>query len=867
MDSLSSGYCWLPKWQTIATVGSMGGGAEAPFESPGTASVLWSRTTAGNWLGELLVSVPGDLASAPQALEVASRYAAGISGLPLPTITVEPGCLRFTHRSPAAPWIEAGAGASPASLAQMVEEIAEALGFLHDQGVAHGHLRPELIWVGPRAFLGGFGVAGVINEIAGPRRAIAALPPQWCAPELRGAVSRAGPEADVFALGAMVAEWLDRIPSERAEAVRPLLQEATAEEPATRPRDVQVWARHLTKTLRAGPSRDSGSVGFGASPLGVLEEEASSPRIDEVAGSSAPAESDAAPEEVPASAKDEGPAGAGASNLDSTEEAGADTETPSSDSGERSSLPMGEAPAAAPSRREPMRHRAALGELARSNALERPRSSPRESAREDLETKWGMNAVLALLVGVALLLVGGVVVLFLLASQARTDVSARLPPPPSAAPSIVASSAPPGATPSVAPPAATPNASPRPVSQPRLDLAPSGSVLPSHSSASIPIDQHTPTLGSPEALVTVIVFGDLEQHDSQRVLRALRSLAEEQGPALRIAWRHLPTSPAGGTTARVAAAIQLRSGSDGFWRYARQVELSGSSSATVPPGLDVGEGASVVERDQTLAVVFGVRTTPTLFVQGIRLDGTLARTDLAGVIAHERQAAIELIAGGATPEEVYPRRVATNFIGVGEQPPKRRCPALRDSPVRGAAEPLVTIVEFADFECTPCAGAEATIERALAQGDVRVVWKDFPLQQHRHARLAAAWGRAVFREHGDDAFWRFHGALLASTEPLDGSRLEQLVMAAGLERDALKSRVVAGAYDAQIDRNIEQAADLHARGVPTYFINGIQADGFASERDFLKLVTRERTSAQRLVSHGLSPREAYWALCGSSADR
>ena len=60
------------------------------------------------------------------------------------------------------------------------------------------------------------------------------------------------------------------------------------------------------------------------------------------------------------------------------------------------------------------------------------------------------------------------------------------------------------------------------------------------------------------------------------------------------------------------------------------------------------------------------------------------------------------------------------------------------SPVRGKATALVTIVEFADYQCPFCVKVEATLAELLqSYGDkVRLVWKHDPLAMHKDAPLA-----------------------------------------------------------------------------------------------------------------------------------
>jgi protein-disulfide isomerase len=268
-----------------------------------------------------------------------------------------------------------------------------------------------------------------------------------------------------------------------------------------------------------------------------------------------------------------------------------------------------------------------------------------------------------------------------------------------------------------------------------------------------------------------------------------------------------------------------------------------------------------LEADRALAVLFNVRATPTLFVNGIRLEGPKLKA-LDQYIAAERSAGVALIGEGVPLEQIYPARVLKNLVGVGADLPARLCPGLADAPWRGSAVPLVTIVELSDFECAFCKRAQPALEQAVKrQGEyVRHVWKDFPLRQHRHAHAAAALGRAAYLEGGNEAFWRVHRELYASSKPLEDAELARIASAAGLDAGAMKA-VRDGLHDAALQAELEEATKLGARGIPTYFVNGLRLDG-ATPEQLGAAIALERQRAARLVAAGVPRGKVYDALCG-----
>ncbi len=78
--------------------------------------------------------------------------------------------------------------------------------------------------------------------------------------------------------------------------------------------------------------------------------------------------------------------------------------------------------------------------------------------------------------------------------------------------------------------------------------------------------------------------------------------------------------------------------------------------------------------------------------------------------------------------------------------------------VRGRADAPVTLVEFGDFQCPPCATLADPInkfEREYASR-LRVVFRHLPLANHQHAREAALASEAASLQN---RFWEMHDLL------------------------------------------------------------------------------------------------------------
>ena len=83
---------------------------------------------------------------------------------------------------------------------------------------------------------------------------------------------------------------------------------------------------------------------------------------------------------------------------------------------------------------------------------------------------------------------------------------------------------------------------------------------------------------------------------------------------------------------------------------------------------------------------------------------------------------------------------------------------------KGAADALVTIVEFSDFQCPFCRRVNPTLERLMKDypDKVRLCFKHYPLAFH-HGRAAGVAGGAGRGEQGK--FWQMHDKLFANQQP------------------------------------------------------------------------------------------------------
>lgn len=180
-------------------------------------------------------------------------------------------------------------------------------------------------------------------------------------------------------------------------------------------------------------------------------------------------------------------------------------------------------------------------------------------------------------------------------------------------------------------------------------------------------------------------------------------------------------------------ATPSSSNMNSFEKYAQTLGLNVQQFTTC---LDTKKYLSGVQTDYYDGQLYGVSGTPTFFINGQQIVGAQPFAEFKSAI---------------DAQLVNPTSNATIRAG--------------SNPVRGTANAPVTIVEFADYQCTYCALVQTTVDQVMQQyqGKVQLYFRDFPLppSMHPFAQQAALASRCA-GEQGK--FWEYHDMLYANQQ-------------------------------------------------------------------------------------------------------
>jgi protein-disulfide isomerase len=145
--------------------------------------------------------------------------------------------------------------------------------------------------------------------------------------------------------------------------------------------------------------------------------------------------------------------------------------------------------------------------------------------------------------------------------------------------------------------------------------------------------------------------------------------------------------------------------------------------------------------------------------------------------------------------------------------------SIQGSPVIGPDNAPVTIVIYDDFECPYCAREAGPLKNLLKKypEQVKLVFKNFPLAMHKHARIAAIAGLAAQKQ---GMFWPLHDLMFANYQQLNLGKIMELAGSVGLNMSLFEKDMKDKSLSDRINTDIQEGKNIGVRGTPTLFING-----------------------------------------------
>lgn len=154
---------------------------------------------------------------------------------------------------------------------------------------------------------------------------------------------------------------------------------------------------------------------------------------------------------------------------------------------------------------------------------------------------------------------------------------------------------------------------------------------------------------------------------------------------------------------------------------------------------------------------------------------------------------------------------------------------------KGAPGASVVLVEYSDFQCPACGSFYPFVKDIATKykDQVLVVYRHFPLIQHKQARLAAQAAEAAGFQ---GKFWEMHDKLFENQASWSGnSNAEQMFIIyareLGLNEAAFASALKSSESVKKIDADLLSGERSQVNSTPTFFLNGKKLTNLSSFAD------------------------------------
>lgn len=175
---------------------------------------------------------------------------------------------------------------------------------------------------------------------------------------------------------------------------------------------------------------------------------------------------------------------------------------------------------------------------------------------------------------------------------------------------------------------------------------------------------------------------------------------------------------------------------------------------------------------------------------------------------------------------------------------------LGDAPQRGPADALVTVIEFADYECPYCQQVNSDLKKLQSDfaGKLTFAFKDFPLPMHAHSEKAA---EAAHCAGAQGKFWEYHD-LIFEKKSFELNSLKESAREVGLNGTTFDQCLASGAQSAAVKKDLVQGQTLGLTGTPSFFVNGHFISGAVSYTTLRAMVEQQIAEKSKNGGHAIA---------------
>lgn len=165
----------------------------------------------------------------------------------------------------------------------------------------------------------------------------------------------------------------------------------------------------------------------------------------------------------------------------------------------------------------------------------------------------------------------------------------------------------------------------------------------------------------------------------------------------------------------------------------------------------------------------------------------------------------------------------------------------------GNKDAKTVLVEYSDFQCPACGAFYPIVKQLVADNSskLKLVYRNFPLQQHANARIAAYAAEAAGKQ---GKYWEMHDKIFENQNSWSEQTNARDIMIKytldlKLNVDQFKKDIDSKEIKDKVDGDYQSGVDSNIDSTPTFFLNGKKMLPPNSFDDFKNQITNAINSA------------------------
>lgn len=148
-----------------------------------------------------------------------------------------------------------------------------------------------------------------------------------------------------------------------------------------------------------------------------------------------------------------------------------------------------------------------------------------------------------------------------------------------------------------------------------------------------------------------------------------------------------------------------------------------------------------------------------------------------------------------------------------------RPPVSRTDHSQGRPDASIVLLEFSDYQCPHCAAAHEVVKDLQAQlkGNLKFVFRDFPLANHYDAVYMAMCARAADRQN---KYWEMHNLIFDNQQTFANYPFKMLAKLLDIDEVIFGADMKDPAIKIKIEKDHDSGVKSGVTKVPSFFING-----------------------------------------------